>query len=74
MYWNGRGRSFVRSAWWRFAERRGGVCVVVVGFETWFSGECSVMLGGLDGVMALSRDGGEVIVEAWLWFGCGCGL
>lgn len=38
----------------------------MVGFETWFSGECSVMLGGVECLMLLSRAGGEVMLEILL--------
>lgn len=61
MYWKGRGRSLVRRAWCRLAERRGGVWAV--GLEIWFSGECSVMHGGLGVVILLSRAGGDAMVE-----------
>ena len=46
MYWKGSGRSLVRRAWCRLAERRGGGGCVVLGLVVWFSGECSAMLGG----------------------------
>jgi len=53
----------VRSVWWRLAERRGADCVVL-GFEIWFSGDCSVMLGGDAGVELLSRSSGEAMLRS----------